>query len=164
METQDCTATEVIEVYAAVDYDGASSKLVGRITTDGTTTFNLPDEDTPNGIDFKAFQITCRLRRGADVSKTPVLVSMALEYRKKIPTKYGFTFDVALNQEHGGRTPKDMRSDLAAAIESTNLVEFTFRDDAGTTRTHYVDVVSVSGGEETGLDERGTSRVTVEEI
>ena len=164
VETQDCTETEVIEVYAAVDYGAASSKLVGRIMSDGTTTFNLPDEDTPNGTDFKAFQISCRLRRGPDVSKTPVLVSMALEYRKKIPTKYGFTFDVALNQEHGGRTPKDMRSDLANAIESTNLVEFTFRDDAGTARTHYVDVVSVSGGEETGLDERGTSRVTVEEI
>ena len=164
VETQDCTPTEVIEVYAAVDYDDLSSTLVGRITTGGTTTFNLPNEATPNGTDFKAFQITCRLRRGPDETKTPVLVSMALEYRKKIPTKYGFTFDVALNQEHGGRTPKDMRSDLAAAIESTNLVEFTFRDDAGTTRTHYVDVVGVSGGEETGLDERGTSRVTVEEI
>ena len=164
VETQDCTPTEVIEVYAAVDYDDLSSTLVGRITTGGTTTFNLPNEATPNGTDFKAFQITCRLRRGPDETKTPVLVSMALEYRKKIPTKYGFTFDVALNQEHGGRTPKDMRSDLAAAIESTNLVEFTFRDDAGTTRTHYVDVVGVSGGEETGLDERGTSKVTVEEI
>lgn len=164
VETQDCTATEMIEVYAAVDYAGAPPALVGTITSDGTTTFNLPNETTPNGIDFKAIQIECRLRRGADESKTPVLVSMALEYRKKIPTKYGFTFDVALNQEHGGRTPKDMRSDLAEAIESTNLVEFTFRDDADTTRTHYVDVVSVSGGEETGLDERGTSRVTVEEI
>ena len=164
VDTQDCTETEVIEVYATVDYDGLSSTLIGRITTGGTTTFNLPNEATPNGIDFKAFQITCRLGRGLDETKTPVLVSMALEYRKKIPTKYGFTFDVALNQEHGGRTPRDMRSDLAAAIESTNLVEFTFRDDAGTTRTHYVDVVSVSGGEETGLDERGTSRVTVEEI
>ncbi len=164
VETQDCTATEVIEVYAAVDYADASLALVGTITSDGTTTFNLPNETTPNGIDFKAIQIECRLKRGTDETKTPVLVSMALEYRKKIPTKYGFTFDVALNQEHGGRTPKDMRSDLAEAIESTNLVEFTFRDDAGTTRTHYVDVVSVSGGEETGLDERGTSRVTVEEI
>ena len=164
VETQDCTDTEVIEVYATVDYAGLSSTLIGRITTGGTTTFNLPNEATPNGIDFKAFQITCRLGRGPDETKTPVLVSMALEYRKKIPTKYGFTFDVALNQEHGGRTPRDMRSDLAAAIESTNLVEFTFRDDAGTTRTYYVDVVSVSGGEETGLDERGTSRVTVEEI
>ncbi len=164
VETQDCTATELIEVYAAVDYNAPASTLIGRITTDGTTTFNLPNETTPNGMDFKAFQITCRLKRGSDATKTPVLVSMALEYRKKIPTKYGFTFDVALNQEHGGRTPKDMRSDLATAIESTNLVEFTFRDGAGTTRTHYVDVVSVSGGEETGLDERGTSRVTVEEI
>ena len=46
VETQGCTATEVIEVYAAVDYDGASSKLVGRITTGGTTTFNLPNEGT----------------------------------------------------------------------------------------------------------------------
>ncbi len=164
VETQDCTAKEVIEVYAAVDYDAGASTLIGRITSGGTTTFNLPTEATPNGIDFKAFQITCRMRRGANVTKTPVLVSVALEYRKKIPTKYGFTFDVALNREHGGRTPKDMRSDLAKAIESTNLVEFTFRDAAGTPRTHYVDVVSVAGGEETGLDARGASRVTVEEI
>ncbi len=164
VETQDCSETEVIEVFAALDYVGASLALVGTITSDGTATFNLPNETTPNGMDFKSIQIECRMRRGSDETKTPVLVSMALEYRKKIPTKYGFTFDVALNQEHGGRTPKDMRSDLAEAIESTNLVEFTFRDDAGTTRTHYVDVVSVSGGEETGLDERGTSRVTVEEI
>ena len=164
VETQGCSKTELVQVYAAVDYDGNSSKLIGKITADGTTTFNLPNETTPNGMDFKAFQVTCRLRRGADETKTPVLVSTALEYRKKIPTKYGFTFDVALNQEHGGRTPKDMRSDLAAAIERANLVEFTFRDGAGTARTHYVDVVSVAGGEETGLDERGTSTVTVEEI
>lgn len=164
VETQDCTSTEVIEVYASVDYDESSSRLIGAITANGTTIFNLPSEAAPNGIEFKAFQIECRLKRGTDQTKTPVLVSTALEYRKKIPTKYGFTFDVMLNREHGGRTPKDMRADLESAVESANLVEFTFRGDDGGARTRYVDVVAVSGSEETGLDARGVSKVTVEEI
>lgn len=69
-----------------------------------------------------------------------------------------------LNQEHGGRTPRDMRADLESAVESANLVEFTFRGGDGDARTRYVDVVAVSGSEETGLDARGVSKVTVEEI
>lgn len=162
--TQECTATESIEIYVSLGYDESASRLIGKITTNGMTTFDLPTEADPKGIEFKAFQIDCRLKRGTDQTKTPILVSTSLEYRKKLPTKYGFTFDVMLNQEHAGRTPKDMRADLESAIQSPNLVEFTFRDGTGSARTHYVDVVAVSGSEETGLDTRGTSRVTVEEI
>lgn len=49
------------------------------------------------------------------------------------------------------------------AIESTTLVEFTFRDDSGGTRNYYVDVVSASGIEGTGYDERGMSTINLVE-
>ena len=162
--TQECTATESIEIYVSLDYDESASRLIGKITTNGMTTFDLPTQTDPKGIEFKALQIECRLKRGADQTKTPILVSTSLEYRKKIPTKYGFTFDVMLNQEHAGRTPKDMRADLESAAQSPNLVEFTFRDTTGSPRTHYVDIVALSASQETGLDPHGTTTVTLEEI
>lgn len=162
--TQECTATESIEIYVSLDYDESASRLIGKITTNGMTTFDLPTNTDPKGIEFKALQIDCRLKRGADQTKTPILVSTSLEYRKKIPTKYGFTFDVMLNQEHAGRTPKDMRADLESAAQSPNLIEFTFRDATGSPRTHYVDVVALSASQETGLDTHGTTTVTLEEI
>ena len=162
--TQECTATESIEIYVSLDYDESASRLIGKITTNGMTTFDLPTNTDPKGIEFKALQIDCRLKRGPDQTKTPILVSTSLEYRKKIPTKYGFTFDVMLNQEHAGRTPKDMRADLESAAQSPNLIEFTFRDATGSPRTHYVDVVALSASQETGLDPHGTTTVTLEEI
>ena len=42
-------------------------------------------------------------------------------------------------------------------------MEFTFRDDAGGTRNYYVDVVSASGMEFTGHDERGSTQISVVE-
>ena len=56
-----------------------------------------------------------------------------------------------------------MRSALISAIESTALVEFTFRDDSGGTRNYYVDVVSAQGMEFTGHDERGSTTIQVVE-
>ena len=56
-----------------------------------------------------------------------------------------------------------MRAALLSAVESTTLVEFTFRDDSGGTRNFYVDVASATGLEYTGYDERGTSMVNLVE-
>ena len=52
---------------------------------------------------------------------------------------------------------------MVTAIESTTLVEFTYRDDSGGTRNYYVDIVSASGVEGTGYDERGMSTVNLVE-
>ena len=49
------------------------------------------------------------------------------------------------------------------AIETVNLVEFTYRDDDGGDRNYYVDVSSATGIEYTGHDERGSSRITLVE-
>ena len=91
------------------------------------------------------------------------MVSLTLEYRKKLPAKWGHSVQVDLNNDYKGKNPKDLRAALITAIESTTLVEFTFRDDSGGTRNYYVDVVSATGVEFTGSDERGFSTISVME-
>jgi hypothetical protein len=91
------------------------------------------------------------------------VVSLTLEWRKKISPKWGHTVEVDLNNTYKGNESKDLRSALVSAIESTTLVEFTFRDDGGGTRNYYVDVVSAVGVEYTGYDERGATQITVVE-
>ena len=89
------------------------------------------------------------------------MVSLTLEWRKKLPAKYGHSVEVDLNNGYKGKLPKDLRSDLVSAIESTTLVEFTFRDDGGGTRNYYVDVTAAQGIEFTGYDERGSTTIMV---
>jgi hypothetical protein len=70
---------------------------------------------------------------------------------------------VDLNKEYKGKTPQELRSALLTAIENTTLNEFTFRDDSGGTRNFYVDVVSATGLEYSGHDERGMATISMVE-
>jgi hypothetical protein len=88
---------------------------------------------------------------------------MTLEWRKKLEAKWGHQVELDLNKEYKSRSPKDLRAALLSAIESKTLVEFTFRDDGGGTRNFYVDVVSATGLEYSGYDERGVSTVSLVE-
>ena len=121
------------------------------------------------GTAFRAIKFKLTLARssatttGLEKFKTPDVVSLTLEYRKKLPAKWGHTVDVDLTNEYKGNVPKDLRSALITAIESTTLVEFTFRDDGGGTRNYYVDVVAAQGLEFTGHDERGSTTIQVVE-
>ena len=112
------------------------------------------------------FKLTLSREAGSTIviqKKTPDVVSLTLEYRKKLPAKYGHTVEVSLNNTYKGKTPIDLRAALVSAIESNTLVEFTFRDDSGGDRNYYVDVTSATGIEYTGYDERGSSRITLVE-
>ena len=112
------------------------------------------------------FKLTLAREAGSTIAimkKSPDVVSLTLEYRKKLPAKYGHTVEVSLNDTYKGKTPLDLRAALVSAIESNTLVEFTFRDDSGGDRNYYVDVTSATGIEFTGYDERGTSRITLVE-
>jgi hypothetical protein len=121
------------------------------------------------GTKFRAIKFKLTLNRstatttGREKFETPDVVSLTLEWRKKISPKWGHTVEVDLNNTYKGNEAKDLRSALVSAIESTTLVEFTFRDDGGGTRNYYVDVVSAVGVEYTGYDERGATQITVVE-
>ena len=139
---------------------------MGTITSDGITTYTF---GSGVGTDFRSIKFKLTLARTTTTStanykkKTPDVVSMTLEWRKKLPAKWGHQVQLDLNKEYKGKTPKELRTALVTAIESKTLNEFTFRDDSGGTRNYYVDVVSATGLEYTGHDERGISTINLVE-
>ena len=169
VEVQDASADETVAVSYATDYSTSYTALTTITSTtlgatEGTQTFLLPTSDSPVGVSFRSIKFKLTLARGSsDTTKSPDVVSLTLEYRKKLEAKYGHTVEVDLNTTYKGNDPKQLRNNLVSSIESNTLQEFTFRDDSGGTRNYYVDVTSATGIEYTGHDERGSSRITLVE-
>ena len=165
-EVQDASSTETVTVSYAIDYSESVWTEASEITSDGITTYTFGDYA---GVAFRAIKFKLELARTTDTDtanykkKTPDVVSLTLEWRKKLPAKWGHQIAIDLNKEYKGNTPQGLRAALLSAIESTTLVEFTFRDDSGGTRNFYVDVNSATGLEYTGHDERGVSQVNLVE-
>ena len=164
IELDNASSTETVAVQYATNYSTSYTSM-GTITSDGVTTYTF---GSGVGATFRSikFKLTLSRESGSTVAimkKSPDVVSLALEYRKKLEAKWGHTVEVDINSDYKGKSPKDLRGSLVTAIESNTLVEFTFRDDSGGDRNYYVDVTSASGIEYTGYDERGTSRITLVE-
>ena len=174
IEAQDLTAAgkEIIKIEYATDYAESYTTAVSTLNSStmggasGTYTYTFA---SGVGTAFRSIKFKVTLERddatttGLEKFNTPDMVSLTLEYRKKIIPKWGHTVDVDLTNEYKGNVPKDLRSNLISAIESNTLVEFTFRDDSGGTRNYYVDVIGAQGMEFTGHDERGSTTIQVVE-
>tara|TARA_R110000765_G_scaffold195673_1_gene301140 strand:+ start:1 stop:1755 length:1755 start_codon:yes stop_codon:yes gene_type:complete len=165
-EVQGMSSTETVVVQYAINYAENYTTTDSTITSNGTDIYTF---GTKVGVSFRSIKFRLTLARstaittGLEKFESPDVVSLTLEWRKKLPAKWGHTVEVDLNNEYKGNSPKDLRSNLISSIESTTLVEFTFRDDGGGTRNYYVDVVSASGMEFTGYDERGSTQISVVE-
>ena len=179
VEAQDVSSTETVRVEYATNYSESFDPFVNSAGSDistitsttlgatsGITTFTFGSN---LGTSFRAIKFRISLARTTNTDtdnykkKTPDVVSMTLEWRKKLPSKWGHQVSLDLNKEYKGNTPKELRSALLSAVESTTLVEFTFRDDSGGTRNFYVDISSATGLEYTGYDERGVSQINLVE-
>ena len=171
IECQGLSANETVVVQYATDYTESYTTAVTLNSTTmgaaaGTYTYTF---GSSAGTTFRSIKFKLTLARstatttGLEKLNTPDVISLTLEWRKKLPAKWGHTVEVDLNNPYKGKEPKDLRSALISAIESTTLVEFTFRDDSGGTRNYYVDVTAAVGMEYTGRDERGTTQISVVE-
>ena len=181
IEAQDLTAAdkEIVKVEYATDYSESYTTAIATLNSttmyahtgegDGSSGTYAYSFASGIGTKFRAIKFRLTLERddadstGLEKFNTPDVVSLTLEYRKKLPAKWGHTVDVDITNAYKGNTPKDLRVALITAIESTTLVEFTFRDDSGGTRNYYVDVVAAQGMEFTGHDERGSTTIQVVE-
>ena len=165
-EVQDASSTETVTVSYATDYSESYTAAGSAITSDGITTYTFGSSagTTFRAIKFKVVLVRTTNTSTANYKKlTPDVVSLTLEWRKKLPAKWGHQVAIDLNKEYKGNTSQGLRAALLSAIESTTLVEFTFRDDSGGDRNFYVDVNSATGLEYTGHDERGISQVNLVE-
>ena len=173
IECQGLSSNETVLVQYATNYSESYTTAVTLTSTNitnGAGTYTYPFNSYV-GTDFRSIKFKLTLSRGAgspldngaERFNTPDVISLTMEWRKKLPAKWGHTVEVDLNNEYKGNDPKALRNNLINAIESTGLVEFTFRDDSGGTRNYYVDVTSAQGLEFTGHDERGSTMITVVE-
>jgi len=164
IDVEDSSSTETVVVDYATNYSTTYTTL-GTISSDGTTEYLFPNSTTPTGTAFRSIRFRVTLARGSSSLKvSPNVLSITFIYRKKLPAKWGHQVEVNLSEDYKANSPKEMRASLLAAVESESLVELTFREDGGGTRNFYVDVVSASGLEHTGYDERGTSRLVLVEL
>ena len=158
VETATCNSNQTVAVSDATDYT-ESYTAMGTITSDGLTTYTFGSN---LGTTFRSIKFKLTLATNT-TSASPDVISLTLEYRKKLNTKFGWAVNIDMDKAYKGRSPKGMRSDLLSAIESNTLLEFTFRDDTTANRNYYVDITSAQGLESTAYDERGSTQLLVTE-
>ena len=132
---------------------------MGTITSNGMTTYTFGSN---LGTSFRSIQFKITLATNTK-TVSPDLISLTLEFRKKLNPKLGWTVNVDLSKAYKGNSTKAMRSNILSAIESNTLIEFTYRDDSTTNRNYYVDIINAQGLEYTAYDERGTTQLTLSE-
>lgn len=158
VETGDCTATQTIKVEYAID-GTASYTTMGTITTNGTTPYSFGSNI---GTTFRSIRFKITLG-SSDRLLSPDLLSLTLEWRKKLETKFGWSVNLDISKGYKGTSPKAMRSNILTAIETNTLLEFTFKDDSTTARNYYVDVIQAQGIDHTAYDERGNTTLVLAE-
>ena len=112
VEVQDASSTETVAVEYATDYAESYTSL-GTITSDGITSYTF---GSSAGTAFRAIKFKMSLARTTNpgtvnyTKLTPDVVSTTLEWRKKLPSKWGHQVQVDINKEYKGKSPKDLRA------------------------------------------------------
>ena len=177
VEVENASSTETVKCYYGIDgADSTWTQLTDSHTSDSTfdssddriegsgiTTFLFGGVSTPAGTAFRSIRFKFELTRGNTKANSPDIRSITLEFRKKLPAKWGHSVTVDIQKPYGGRSTNELRAALIAATEASSLVEFTFRDDSSNERNYYVDVSAVEGLEFTGHNEAGTTKLLLVE-
>lgn len=164
VETVNPTTDETVILSYATDWVESFTSFA-TIRASGITTFPFPNSTTPTGTVFKSIRFRATLARGGTITNTPQVISVTLEYYKKLDPKYQFLVTIDLTKDYGGRSPKVLRAALLTAQETTTLVEFTYRDPASNSdATFYVQTRPQIVSENTGYDERGQTAMLLVEV
>jgi hypothetical protein len=167
VECTGMSSNETVKVEFALNYASSYESSTITIVADGVTTITFPtiaNNNSEAGSDFRAIRFRLSPVRGVTTTNTPNIKSLSLEWRRKIPARYGFTFDINRLRRYGGRSPKQTKASLTTAVESSTQVEFTYVDDVAGVQDYFVDVAQIEDIEETGRREKGVTRVTVFEL
>lgn len=165
----DCTgmsSDETVKVEYAVDYSSSYNASAFTVTADGVTTNTFPtlaNNNVEAGTGFRAIRFKLTLNRGSTATNTPNVKSISLEWRRKIPVKWGFSIDIDHRERIEGRSPETQLNDLRTAIESGTLVELVYRSRDDNAENYYVDIITAEIIEETGNEFEGVTRLMASE-
>ena len=115
-------------------------------------------------MEFRAIRFRTDLARGGNITKSPDVNSLTLEYRKKLPPRFGWNVEIDMNDYYKGYTPRQQADNILLAVKSNKRIQFTFRDDDSNERNFWGDIIQLSGMEFTGHKEGGITRLVVTEL
>jgi len=169
VEAADTSSNETVTPYFGLNGDDSTWSSLSAISSDGTSVYTFPNTTAgvttgATGVEFRSIRFRTDMANGTVNTLSPDVRSMTLEYRKKLTPRYRFSIELDLDDYSHGVSPLEQRVNLRAAIESNLGQEFTFRDDAGNTRNYYCDIISPATIERTGHDERGVTRVVLDQL
>jgi len=166
----DCTdmdSNHTVQVHYRLDYGSSYESTSFTVTSNGVTTRTFPNLGNSNseaGSAFRAIQFRFILSSSVTNTQSPNVKSFSLEWRRKIPAKWAFTIDIDHRENIENRTPETQLDDLRTAIESSTLVELSYRDREDNAENYYVDILNAEIIEETGNEFEGVTRLTAVEM
>ncbi len=188
-EVEDATTTEAVTVSFAINgstsytqftdtytSDSTFDATDDRIEGDGVTTFSLPAVATPSGTAFRSIRFKLDYVRGSTTTLSPDVISLTLEWRKKIPAQWAHQVTIDLDRvgelqgEASGLGREGLFDAIRKVVESNTLVRFGYRhrdaNDSGDTDPYdyYVDVSQAQGMEKTGDDWGAEITLTLVEV
>ena len=155
--TSGCSTNVNIVISYATDFTESYTTL-GTITSNGTTTYDFA---SGVGVEFASIKFKATLTSDTVLS-SPDLNLIELRWREKIPPKYGFSVTIDAAKMFRSKTPKQILDNITTVINTNTLVPFTYKDN-DSDRSYYVDLISASGFEFTGHDERGQIQIQLVE-
>ena len=155
--TSSCSSGVNIQIQYATDFNESYTSL-GTITSNGTSTYDFASKA---GVEFASIKFKATLTSNNTLS-SPDLNLLELRWREKIPPKFGFSVTIDAAKTFRGQTPKQILDNITTVINTNTLVPFTYKDN-DSDRSYYVDLISASGFEFTGLDERGQLQIQLVE-
>jgi len=155
--TSTCSTNVNIAISYATNFNESYTSL-GTITTNGTTTYDFA---SGVGVEFASIKFKATLTSDTVLS-SPDLNLIELRWREKIPPKYGFSVTIDAAKMFRSKTPKQILDNITTVINTNTLVPFTYKDN-DSDRSYYVDLISASGFEFTGHDERGQIQIQLVE-
>lgn len=163
--TKGMSSDETAQVFYRIDHAETDRDTgwtsMGTISSDGETTYTFGTSGV--GVAFQDIQFRFDLSRGSTNTNTPIIQAIVLEYLKLTKKLWGWTFTIDAGEEYDNQSPQQQWDSLKTIVESTTLLEFTYRGDTDASETKYVFVHPFTGLIQTGENWKGQWQLSVVE-
>lgn len=168
---ENATEDEVLTIEYAIDGHGndIAWTLLGEVTAAGKTIlpFNVDTlsdgKRFGTGEVFRWIRFRLTMRRGSDITQTPVMDSLVLKFIKLPISGSAFTLTMPLMYGHegwGDRTMQQIKDDVADLLTKTGFVRLELREG----ESLRVRLSQVTGFDRVGDDDRGDRTLRVVRI
>ena len=153
VKVADATATETAVISYRIDGSLGAWTSLGTVNSTAETVLKFGTSNV--GVAFRSIQLKVVFARDTTVTLSPKLEYLELDYLPLADVIRGFQVQITCSDDVHGKSPGEQITNLWTAISTATLGTFSYRDDAGNTRSYLVKIVRPAGQENTAYDERG---------